>query len=246
MKGAGGSGPGCRDTDRGGSRPDAGSALWLAGCVIALIACSTLPDHAAPRGGIVDPAEVDLSDTIAYRPLTRADFKAEAPPASFPAHAGRIGAATCAYILTTPDTRIRMQPAGGGNAYRAAFERLGFHARMDRRCSWWNPKDVGLPRDYVLEHEQIHFALFELEARRMEASVPELRSRLRATAPSAEEAGRQVEARLREHIRERIDAVVARSREFDEDTSMGHRPEAQRRWWERVRSELAATAPARR
>ena len=42
---------------------------------------------------------------------------------------------------------------------------LRFRAQMDRKCSWWNPKDLGFPQEYILEHEQIHFALCELGAR---------------------------------------------------------------------------------
>jgi hypothetical protein len=204
---------------------------------------STLPEYAAPRGGVVDRSRLDASDVIAYRTLERADFKSQRPPPEFGPEGGRLSAATCAYILTTPDTQVMLQPVparGGKVVYRARPRQLRFEARMDRNCSWWNPQDRGVPEEYILEHEQIHFALFELEARRLNAEVPQIEKHMHATADSSEEAVRVVEGRLAEQIQSRMQGILARSREFDEDTSMSHAPEQQRRWWERVHAELGA------
>jgi hypothetical protein len=230
---------------------------------VTLIACSTppesaapssrvvgpataLPESAAPKSRVVDPASLDMSDVISYRTLSRADFKGKRPPPDFAPYADRIGAATCAHIVTTPDTQVMVQPVaapGREVVYRATPHHLQFFAQMERNCSWWNPHDLGIPKDYILEHEQIHFAIFELEARRLNASVPEIEAHLNATAASPEAVLEIARQHLEEEIQGRMKDIMARSRQFDEDTSMGHKPEQQKRWWELVRSELAATSP---
>jgi hypothetical protein len=215
------------------------TAAWV---ILAVVACSGLPEYAAPKGGVMDPASVDLSDIIPYRTLAPGDFKATQPPAEQAAYADRIGAATCGRILTTPETQVMMEPlapGSGATGYRAAPHRLGFRAVMDRKCSWWNPKDLGLPQQYILEHEQIHFALFEIETRRMNAEAPELEEKLAATAPSADAAAQSVQKRLEQYLAGELKRTLDRQREFDEDTSLGHEPEAQQRWWNRVQAELA-------
>lgn len=213
--------------------------------VAVLAACSTLPEYAAPKARVsADLSRHDMSDVILYRTLTRADFRGERPPPELARYVDRIGAATCAHILTTPDTQVNIQAMpsdDGGIVYRASPRHLRFYAQMDRNCSWWNPRQVGLPADYILEHEQIHFALFELEARRLNEAVPELEEQMHASAESVEAASHKVQQQLIQEIRARLEQILARSRAFDEDTSMGHNPEQQRRWWKRVRAELAAS-----
>src|SRR5688572_11610342 len=73
-------------------------------CLVA--GCSRLPEYAAPRGRMADPSELSSGDTIAYRTLTRADFKASRAPANADAYAQKMGAMTCARVSTTPDTAI--------------------------------------------------------------------------------------------------------------------------------------------
>lgn len=221
---------------------------WIARLsVIAAVvfSCARLPEYAAPKTAVVAPGSIDMSDVVPYRTLARADFRAEAPPAQFAANADRLGAATCCYIVVEPGARItsrEVRSESGPVRHRASVSELSVRAQMDRRCSWWNPKDTGLPRDYILEHEQIHFAICELEARRLNASLREFTSTLGVTAESAQAAARLVESRVNEKIQAQSIALTARSRDFDEDTSLGHKPEAQKRWWARVQAELAATA----
>ena len=111
---------------------------------------------------------------------------------------------------------------------------------MDRECSWWN-RESELPGDYVLQHEQIHFAIYELESRRLNRQMRELAAKLDARAATPDAAAHQVQTRLAGEIEGRMDAILKRSREFDEDTSLGYRPERQEVWWQRVSEELRAT-----
>ena len=165
-------------------RPRITRCLQLA---LALLGCSRLPDSAAPSGGLVDPASVDLSDAIPYRTLTRADFKGTQAPAPFAAVADRVGAATCGHVLTTPDTQLEIVGEGvqgGAMNYRVQVRKLRFLALMDRSCSWWNDGVAAFAPEYVLEHEQIHFALYELGARRLNASASAISRKMQSEGSS--------------------------------------------------------------
>lgn len=151
----------------------------------------------------MDPSDVDLSDVIAYRKLVRADFEAVNPPAAIAPHADKMFAATCAYLITTPDTQLAVQPIqspDGTTVYRATAHHLRFRAQMDRNCSWWSPRDSDVPDAYILEHEQIHFALFELEVRRLNASIEDIESRIDATGASPDVVAQFAQRNLQDEI----------------------------------------------
>ncbi len=218
----------------------------LAACLAAAGCATTLPEYAAPKGRPIDFDEYDASDVISYRTLAREDFKGVQAPPAFAPYADSIGAATCAYILTTPETHVAIQGerrANGDVVYRARAEQLGFRTQMDRRCSWWNTAQTALPPEYVLEHEQIHFALFELEVRKLNRESAAIQSRLQGSADTPEAAVARVRQMLQEEIGQRMGSILARSRDFDEDTSMGFRPARQKAWLADVERELAAGAP---
>ena len=201
---------------------------------------SRLPGFARPQ--IFDPGEAQpTDDVIGYRELTRDDFRATAPPAHLGDNASQIGAATCAVI--------RIEPGGGFQAEATPTEtsvwpvNLRYQVLMDRGCSWWNDEREGLSDAYVLEHEQVHFGIFEVEARRLTRRAQELGS---ISGPAGTDPAELVdEARLSiDRAFERSkEAVMARSLAFDEETSFGHAPEAQRRWRETLERELRALSP---
>jgi hypothetical protein len=204
-----------------------------------------LPDYAAPQGGIIDPAEVDRSDVISYRRLVRGDFKAENPPGERSQYASQLGAVTCAHIVTAPDLQLEIRSIrlpDGRTHYRATPLHLQFYAEMDRKCSWWNSDQAGLSERYVLEHEQVHFALFEIEARALNSSVREIEAEFDVVEESPEVAALIARKKLEGHLAASLEHVLARSREFDRSTSMGEHRERQSKWWDLVQSELSATA----
>jgi hypothetical protein len=210
-----------------------------------LLACSSLPEYAAPSGRVIDAhAEPPPRDLIAYRQLERADFRGTQPPPRFLAYAERIGAATCAFVLTARNSQVlarEVRQSNGTIRWHASVFSLGFEARMDRSCSWWNSDMEALPPDYVLQHEQIHFALVELEARRLNADLLQIAERVKVTGATRDEVGRLANRGLRAVLEASKENIVEISREFDEDTSMGHKPEQQAVWTLRVEAELART-----
>ena len=219
--------------------------VWSAGfgaMVAVLLSCSTLPDYAAPK--MLKSQTIDQSDVIGYRTLTRADFKAVEPPAEYAEVAERVGALTCCSIGVEPGAEIvhrEVRSGSGAVRHETSIRNVRAFARMSRSCSWWNPTQGTLPQDYILEHEQIHFAICEIEARDLNRILRELTDTLVVTGENPAAAGEQIQARVSGELRERSEAVIARSRDFDEDTSLGHEPEAQKRWLTQVEAELAAT-----
>jgi hypothetical protein len=213
--------------------------------VIGGSACSSsLPDYAAPHGGIVENSEIRSSDVITYRKLTRADFKATEPPPDVRPHAHKMGAATCVHAIRAPGNRVTMtetRSASGASRFEAHVERARFQAVMDRTCSWWNKKFTAAGPNYVLEHEQIHFALTEIEVRRLNQSLSALKHE-RFTGSSVEEVQHLVADKVKEKLQEMLDAALKRNREFDEDTSFGYKPKRQKEWLARVMSELSETS----
>ena len=158
---------------------------WL--CAAALLGgCSTsrLPDYAAPSVSFVSK-ELDMTDVISYRPLVRDDFRGKKPPSSFDE---RMAAVTCVYTQPVVDKNsIEILPLSSGfgeQEYEVTFHNLRYRALMNRKCSWWNQGISGLDEDYVLEHEQIHFALFEAAARDW-SQEPPLRVRVKAQSEEA-------------------------------------------------------------
>lgn len=216
------------------------SSSWLAGAALLFcVGChSSLPKFAEPTSSAGDPESLGEKDLIAYRSLTRDDFRAAEPPEEMRAHAERLGALTCANLFTTPEPQYIIEEREG--VFRGHYLNLDFVARMDRGCSWWNPTpSAEAPEEYVLEHEQVHFALAEIAARRLDQEA-------KAVLNEVVEASKleKVETELRGRVQEMLDKAIAqlleRNLEFDQDTSNKYAPEVQARWVKRVNEELSA------
>lgn len=181
-------------------------AVGIAGC-------------AAPRGP--DLEEFLAGETLPYRLITQEDFRARtsSSPWGNVAH----GAEICTLIVPTED-----------------HERSGaFQAVMNPDCSFWNriagplgffgriaaiatgvpvPVPVKQPDWYILQHEQIHFAINEVAARRLSRKIAEL--------PPSERSARRIERAYhltRSHTQQR-------HWRFDEETSGTYRPSALEKW----------------
>jgi hypothetical protein len=221
------------------------SRLVVVGAAGFLLSCSKLPDSAAPKGGVVAASELADSDVIPYRKLTRDDFRGMSVPEPFRAVSERVGAATCGQVRTTADTQILVQwekPPGGSARYWASVKRLRFRALMDRSCSWWNDKVASFAPDYVLEHEQIHFALYELGARKLNERSADIAKDVENEGSSVESVQAHAEGAINSALEDAVAEILERNREFDEDTSLGYQPKRQKEWLARVTAELSETS----
>jgi hypothetical protein len=212
----------------------------------ALNGCSTLPDYARPRGGVRldDPAMLD--DAFTYRQLTRSDFRAAALPADRLLHETSINAHTCTRIRPTPDSRFSLRRTHYQDAvvFIGTIESIGFEAVMIPGCSWWNPALPPARHAYVLQHEQIHFALMELTARRLTIDTRDAARAFMAIHPTVEAARAEVAATINGWIRDAADKSLAEHTAFDKDTSLFYSPRWQQWWQEKVDRQLAEIQPA--
>lgn len=211
-----------------------------------LIGCgSTLPEYAAPKGGVVAAASLDSSDVISYRQLSRADFRGTQAPPEFAQVAGRVGAATCGQVRTTSDTLFminwRQETPSSEKHHWVEIKKLSFMALMDRRCSWWNDRTASRAPAYVLQHEQIHFALYELGARKLNANAEAIKQSMLKEGATQQEVEAHAQRALNDALVKATEDLLQRNREFDEDTSLGYRPDRQRSWLKKVNEELAET-----
>ena len=217
---------------------------WLLATL--LLGCgSTLPEYAAPKGGVVAAADLDSTDVIGYRLLSRADFRGTQAPPEFAPVAGRVGAATCGQVRTTSDTVFlinwRQESPTSERQHWVEVKKLGFMALMDRRCSWWNDQTASRAPGYVLQHEQIHFALYELGARKLNASVEAIKQSMMNEGKSQEAVQLRAQRALNDALVKATEELLERNRDFDEDTSLGFRPDRQRSWLKKVNEELVET-----
>lgn len=188
-----------------------------------------------------DPRLLETGDLIRYRDLSREDFLAADPPSEATGSHGQLGAATCVFVATHPDTTIRASSRGldqQRGLVRAQVENLGFLAYMDRQCSWWNPAPMALPEEYILEHEQVHFALFEIAARRLNRRVEQLTRQMETVSTSQQDALDEIHRQIDAEMQRVIEEATARSNEFDRETSRTYRRDRQSWWWQTVNLEL--------
>jgi hypothetical protein len=217
----------------------------IAAITMALVYCGCASSDAPPIVTDYEPGEFDLSDTIEYRTLTREDFKATTPPndgKGVPVHAS---AALVGAVRVDPRSDVfvtQMETGSDSTLFEATARNLRFQAIMDPKTSWWREDLDSVSTAYVLEHEQIHFAIFELEARRLNARLTEIATRIRSVGPTIDDARRMASARLEEERRASNQEVNLRQSQFERETANGKLRDRQQEWWYRIQAELAATA----
>jgi hypothetical protein len=215
---------------------------WL--LVVGLAGCSRLPAYARPQGALMDPSSTADEDLIEYRTLTKADFQGPKPNGEAAEHVDAMGAQT--YAIVRPDPNIKLlvtgrERANGVMHYSGKLTApLHFRAQMDRKKSWWNPTLRDVPESYVLQHEQIHFAIAALEAQGLNDRAAALTSSIHAEGDSEGEVKSAIQEKLDAIIRGALDRLIERNGKFDEDTSARYVPKKQDEWWRRVSSELRA------
>ena len=199
---------------------------------------------AVPAKGQFPPVRLDTSDVITYRALKRGDFRAEHPPKAFLGiHVPRPVAVSCAYVAPDPRARVFAEPIrpGGEGPYRPRVENLAFRGLFSRSCSWWN-QEHGLSPMYVLEHEQIHFALSEVAARKLNRDVPRMLTSASVESASADSVITLARQRIQAALERTIAETGKLNLEFDRATSFGFSLHLQEAWRLRVEKDLEELA----
>ena len=151
-------------------------------------------------------------------------------------------AALLAAVTVAPGSEFAVVPletSSDSTLFEATAHHLHFRATMDRNRSWWRSELDSISTAEVLEHEQIHFAIFELAARDLNVRIPEIATRIRSTGRTSDDARRTANARLEAELEASDRKIAGRQSEFDQDTSNGMNRKRQKEWWERIQAELA-------
>ncbi|WP_136806811.1 hypothetical protein [Desulfosediminicola flagellatus] len=205
-------------------------------------ACSTLPEYAKPTFHATEDNAPVLKNGFGYRKLTIADFKADSLPTTYEQYHHNIQARSCISIRPAKETRIRItnNVLGGQEVYMGSYSKISFEAVFNPECSWWNPHVPGRKKSYVLQHEQIHFALTELSARRMNRQYREGLEQYLAIGKSFKEVQNELLEIVRSVSREVLEADIVKHTAFDEETSLYYDREVQQKWFDTVRRRLIA------
>lgn len=217
------------------------TALLVPALLLAAAGCATqrLPDSAMPHVAVREPGTAPPPQAFTYRILTPDDFQASAPPAAYAAHARVMGAMTCARVAPAPGTRVAYAHGPHGAGYVARPEAVSFRAEFDPACSWWNREPLPVPSEQILQHEQIHFALIELAARR----TTERARAFAGEGASPDAAARDFQSRVQDLLHEIAGEILKEQTRFDQETSGQLDPTAQNRWWGDVSARLERTRP---
>jgi len=212
--------------------------------LIALAGCGTSYEYLPPVEVSYVPPDVDNVEIVEYRQLTRRDFRAEEPSLQYRSKKSKIGATLVTYVSiavvvdaievpTNPDS-IRWEPITEGFAIRAI---------MIPDASWWSPKNKEKDIDRILEHEQVHFAISELEARRLNTQLDEILKRIRVNGSSQVDATTKTFKQLQKE-RDRIQAgLLAMQAKFDLESKNGTDKVVQKHWLERMEKLIDETDP---
>lgn len=109
----------------------------------------------------------DEAAQLRFRLLSVEDFRASYPPLEFAHRADHLDAVSCLSIIAPPELKIDVSQAGAslGGPVSARVLRPRFVAIFDAECSWWGESPVD--PEYALQHEQVHFAIAEHQARKL-------------------------------------------------------------------------------
>jgi hypothetical protein len=177
-------------------------------------------------------AALDTADVIIWRQVKRSDFRGDRPPGAFGTGPVRPVAVSCAYVVANPAARIYPVPVTGAEAdvaYTAQVEGLSFHALLSRSCSWWNPA-TGISPAYVLQHEQLHFDMFEVAARRLNRDLPGLLEVMEVRGPTVQSVVDGAQRYVQAALARSLDETAKRNRRFDLETSYGFQLQRQASW----------------
>ena len=208
--------------------------------LILLAGCAQLPEYAKPHIVEFENRQISQKQGFTYRELSVDDFQAQSLPENLVSHAQNIAAHACCRIRTTKDAQYKITRGYLNQQihYFGSIKYVAFEAVMIPDCSWLNPSVAEEKLDYVLQHEQIHFALMELAARELTREAKEEAQNFIAIQSSYNAAQSEIAIKIKEMVRSANKAVLKDHTAFDEETSLYFDPESQQRWLERVEEQL--------
>lgn len=214
------------------------SVLLLGVLFVFPLSCRKLPDYGKPQ---FHGNDVPLSTaTVTYRDLTISDFKAISLPEDLQESSGKLDAHTAVSIRLNPPARymISTRVVDGEKKYVGRIRQLRFEAVMIPERSWWNPDLAVGNHAYVLQHEQIHFAIMHLAAMQLDQKWINDKEDFIVFESNPEN--------VKAVLIEKVKAMVADSKQwalrentlFDRDTSQHHDATMQNWWYNKTAIQL--------
>lgn len=205
-----------------------------------LAACARLPEYAKPHFNLEFKERKIDPEAFSYRLLTKDDFQARSLPEGFTQYSGRINARSCLSVRSTEHTQMRIAASSysGNDFYIGSIEKIDYEAVFKPSCSWWNQQIPRQREPYVLEHEQIHFALLELAARQLSQTSEQKFSSYIAIGNSVDEVKGQLLEKVQEIGQGVMRANLKVQTSFDEATSLYYDPASQKEWYADVMERL--------
>ena len=198
--------------------------------------CARLPDFAQPHLSN-QPFDPSLG-SISYRQLTVEDFKALTPSPHIADHSHMINAHSSISLRPTTEMHYAISPPQlNFGVYKAYLQDLSFRAVMIPARSWWNPEIPPNKMAYVLQHEQIHFALMEIAARRLNKKLS-LSVNQSISGPDQKSVEQQLVKVVDEEIAAAQKEILAEHTAFDEAASLRYAPHDQQEWYNKSQKEL--------
>lgn len=173
-----------------------------------------------------------------YKQLRVSDFRALNPPPSLHSFGHKISAQTTISIRPVEDAKYTIvSPSTDGGQYVGRFDEIAFKAVMIPSQSWWNPELQADKTTYVLQHEQIHFALMEIAALRLNQKVAS-KGGQSIVGTTSKEVETKLLVMVDQWMENSKEVVLKEQMQFDEDTSKQHSPQLQEWWYNRVQKDI--------
>ena len=210
--------------------------FWLA---FLLAACSRLPPAALPQP-LAEEAPWS-GEVLTYRQLAKQYFLADRPPPHLDPDHPALAAHAAIVLRLSPSAKYLAvaQPGSAEPLFCLQTQDVGFEAVLLPHRSWWNPAVESAKSQLVLQHEQVHFALMEASARRLNRRVVEQREELRSCDANRAQAQQAIANRLKSWLGEEERRVMAEHHQFDNATSRLQAPQIQQWWYDRLQLELS-------
>ncbi len=204
-----------------------------------LSSCARLPDYATPKLSTHAPNTTSFS----YKTLSIKDFRATSPDGISIKNQQHLQARSSIQIKPHASTKIVIirSTHKGVPLYWGNISDLSFGAFFIPEYSWWNPAVKQRNKKYVLQHEQIHFALMELSARKINEEIKNHREGLPFVENTEKEVQRQLQQWIKNIVQKHQTEILAEHTKFDEDTSLFHSPKTQKKWWHDMEKRLKKT-----
>ncbi len=206
-------------------------------CSLLVVSCAPLPEYARPKFYSHSDIVTDTDHSgFGYRLLAIDDFQAEMLPPDVQQYHESINARSCLTIRPSNNTSARIGEVSyyGSPIWVGQFRHISFEALFIPSCSWWNEKVSQKKIDYVLQHEQIHFAIAELSARRATTELGMKMKDYTAVGGTHTEVAEELNRVLLDSVHQLLESDLEIHTEFDEDTSMFFDQDRQTSWYEKL------------